>query len=65
MRPGIHVIEGFKLNPNSKIVDTILMMIANNEGRCVCHNESDDPHCPCSDYRVKKECHCKLYVKEE
>lgn len=65
MRPGIHVIDGFKLNPDTKIVDTVLMLISNNNGKCICHNDAEDPHCPCSDYRINKMCHCKLYIKNE
>lgn len=65
MRPGIHVIDGFKLNPDTKIVDTVLMLISNNNGKCICHNDAEDTHCPCSDYRINKVCHCKLYIKNE
>ena len=65
MRPGIHVIDGFKLNPDTKIVDTVLMLISNNNGKCICHNDAEVSHCPCSDYRINKICHCKLYIKNE
>lgn len=65
MRPGIHVIDGFILNPNTKHIDTVLRLISNNGGKCICHNESEDPYCPCSDYRFNKVCHCKLYLKQE
>ena len=44
MRPGIHVIDGFKLNPDTKIVDTVLMLISNNNGKCICHNEIGRAH---------------------
>lgn len=55
--------EGWKLNPNEKIVDAIMKRIEVCNGDCPCHNDSYDKHCPCSDYREKDECHCNLYVK--
>lgn len=63
MKPEITIIDGFILNPNKKHVDTVLTLISNNGGKCICHNESADPHCPCTDYRENKICHCKLYLK--
>lgn len=56
--------EGFKLNPNKSTVDRISSLIAKNEGRCICHNESIDPHCACTDFLEKGICHCGLYIKE-
>lgn len=56
--------EGWELNPNDKIVNNILKRIEANDGICVCHNESTDPHCPCTDYREKDCCHCTLYIKK-
>lgn len=58
--------EGWKLNPNEKIVKSITKAIERNEGKCPCvHPEGcDDPVCPCSDYRLKDTCCCQLYIKE-
>lgn len=56
--------EGWKLNPNKKVVEAILKRCKANNGECPCHNDSVDKHCPCSDYREKDICHCTLYVKE-
>lgn len=55
--------EGWKLNDNDKIVNSILKRIEINNGECPCHNNSYDKHCPCSDYRENNICHCTLYVK--
>ena len=56
--------EGFKLNPNQKIVENITKLIDKNEGKCICHNESRDTHCACTDFLEKGICHCGLYVKD-
>ena len=56
--------EGFDLNPNDKIVNSIFKRVENNNGECPCHNESVDNHCPCSDYREKDVCKCNLYIKK-
>lgn len=55
--------EGFHLNPNEKIVEKITALIEKNNGNCICHNESKDPHCACTDFRENGICHCGLYVK--
>ena len=56
--------EGFDLNPNDKIVNSILKRVENNSGECPCHNNSSDKNCPCSDYRDNDICHCGLYIKK-
>lgn len=65
MKPDIQVIEGFRLNPNQKIVNSVMKLIEKNNGFCICDNKSEDPKCPCTDYRINKLCHCKLYIKDE
>lgn len=56
--------EGFILNPNDKVVNTLLKMIEKNNGKCPCTgNTSEDLHCPCSNYRVLDQCCCGLYKK--
>ena len=55
---------GFELNPNDKVVNSILRMLDNSGGICPCKNTSEDKHCPCSNYREKGECCCTLYVKK-
>lgn len=56
--------EGWKLNPNEKIVNSIIKGINRCEGECPCANDGEDKMCPCSNYRLKDYCCCKLYVKE-
>lgn len=56
--------EGWKLNPNIKVVNGIMKGLERNNGECPCHNNSEDKKCPCSDYREKDICHCSLFVKE-
>lgn len=45
---------GFVLNPNDKIVNSILRSLSRNDGHCPCHNKysgTDDDICPCKAYR--------------
>lgn len=58
-----YVKQGWVLNPNPKIVESIVKRINLNNGECPCHNESVDKHCPCTDYRENDNCHCGLYKK--
>jgi ferredoxin-thioredoxin reductase catalytic subunit len=60
--------EGWKLNPNDQIVNSIIRIAEKNDGLCPCHHsdedyEGKDLHCPCTDYTIKDKCVCKLYVK--
>lgn len=55
--------DGWMLNPNDKVVNSILKRIENNNGECPCHNTCEDKHCPCSGYRENDKCCCNLYVK--
>lgn len=57
--------EGWVLNPNDKVVNTILKRCEANNGECPSPNTSEDKNCPCSDYREKDICHCGLYIKRE
>lgn len=71
---------GYRLNPDSGIVDTIVTGLAKNRfkhGRayCPCMFVSGDPDkdkkiiCPCQvhreDIEKKGKCHCGLFVKDE
>lgn len=57
--------EGFKLNPNEKVVKGIIKAIERNEGKCPCvHPDNDgDLTCPCESYRLRDKCCCQLYIK--
>lgn len=57
--------EGWDLNPNDKVVNSILKRAEANDGNCPCHNTGVDTRCPCSDYREKDMCHCTLYVRKD
>ena len=60
--------EGWKLNPEDKIVNAILKRIEKCNGECPCQNPGEtheDRCCPCKEYRVHDVCHCNLYVKDE
>jgi len=66
----ILVKEGWILNPNKKIVDSVIKRCEKNGGLCPCFHDTEDYegkdlHCPCTDYRLKDICECKLYVKEK
>lgn len=59
--------DGWQLNPNDKLVNTILKRIELNDGLCPCNtgvNNPEDRVCPCKDYRENSICHCTLYIKE-
>lgn len=58
---------GFELNPNDKVVNSILKMCEKNEGMCPCHHPDNDGdlHCPCFAYREKNTCYCGLYLRIE
>lgn len=60
-----YIKEGFKLNPNEKVVKAILKGIERCGGECPCANTSEDKRCPCSNYTQHNHCCCKLYVPVE
>jgi len=57
--------QGWELNPNDKIVNSILKALERNGGHCPCHTSNDREHniCPCSSYLQNDVCHCGLYIK--
>lgn len=60
--------DGWELNPNDKIVNSILGRIEKNNGECPCVNPGktlEDRLCPCKEYRENNTCHCGLYVRKE
>ena len=58
--------EGWKLNPNEKVVKGIIKAIERNEGKCPCVHEKNDGdlNCPCESYRLRNKCCCQLYIKK-
>lgn len=62
--------EGWKLNPNDRVVNAILRRCEKCDGLCPCTHDSEnyegkDLHCPCTDYKLKDVCECGLYVLDE
>jgi len=70
--------NGFKLNPNEKIVDSIIAGLKRNEEKygeryCPCRKITGDKEidkkiiCPCVYHKEEIEkdghCHCRLFVK--
>ena len=59
--------EGWKLNPNKKVVNAIIKRIQKCNGECPCVNPGktiEDRMCPCKSYREDDICHCQLYIKK-
>lgn len=56
---------GWELNPNDKVVNSILKMCDKNKGECPCHHPENDGNlqCPCDSYRERDKCYCGLYLK--
>jgi ferredoxin-thioredoxin reductase catalytic subunit len=62
--------EGWKINPDDKVVNGIIRGIFRCNGHCPCANKySGDTGgkdvCPCYAYREEDYCCCGLYVKEK
>lgn len=65
--------NGLKLNPNRKIVESIVKSLMNRHGYCPCRIITEDKEenkkiiCPCFYHKdeIKKDghCHCNLFVK--
>lgn len=59
--------EGWKINPDDKVVNGILKGLARCDGHCPCHNKyagTEFDICPCKAYREEDVCCCTLYVKD-
>ena len=57
---------GWVLNPNDKVVNSIIKRIEKNNGECPCVNPGEtheDRLCPCKTYRENDKCCCGLYLK--
>jgi len=60
--------DGWKINPNDKIVNGIMKSLDRCNGHCPCNNKysgTDDDICPCKAYREEDICCCQLYIKEK
>ena len=61
--------EGWKLNPDEKITNSVIKALTRNNGLCPCVHDTEDYegkdlHCPCTDYLDYDKCCCGLYIKK-
>ena len=59
--------EGWKINPDDRVVNGIIKALYRTDGHCPCHNKysgTDDDICPCKAYREEDCCCCTLYVRD-
>lgn len=64
MNTKIQIKEGWTINPEAKVVRSILNALERTGGVCPCDNDSEDKICPCSNYREHDKCCCGLYVRK-
>ena len=59
--------EGFKLNPDDRIVNNIFRALERCDGHCPCHHPEREGHdqCPCTEWIKNSRCFCGLYVKDD
>lgn len=69
MKPEFKILRkaGWDLNPDDKVVNSIIRALERNGGHCPCHSNDSIGHnvCPCSSYTQHNKCHCTLYVLKE
>lgn len=69
MKPEFKILRkvGWDLNPDDKIVNSIIRALDRNGGHCPCHSGNEREHniCPCSAYVQHNKCYCTLYVLKE
>ena len=61
-----HIKPGFILNPDDRVVNSIIKGLNRCDGECPCANTgvtAEDRLCPCKNYREKGYCCCHLYLK--
>lgn len=58
--------DGWKLNPDEKIVNAIFRGLARTGGHCPCVHPERIGHdqCPCCSYLEHDVCYCNLYIKK-
>ena len=62
--------EGWKLNPNDRVVNAILRRCEKCDGLCPCTHDSENyknkkKKRPCTENKIKNVCECGLYVLDE
>lgn len=58
--------EGWDLNPDDKVVNSIFRALEKTHGHCPCYHKDRIGHdqCPCCQYLEHDQCYCGLYVKK-
>lgn len=58
--------KNFRINPNKKLVETIIEGIQRKDGHCPCRlNVDDTTLCPCDEFVKTGICKCKLFIPIE
>lgn len=69
MKPEFKILRktGWDLNPDDKVVNSIIRALERNGGHCPCKHDEREGHdqCPCTMYIANNVCYCGLYVKLE
>ena len=58
---------GWDLNPDDKIVNSIIRALKRNDGHCPCSHPEREGHdqCPCHEYIANGKCYCRLYIQPD
>ena len=55
--------KNYRINPNKKLVDTIMEGLQRKDGHCPCRLKEDDTTlCPCDEFIKEGICKCKLFI---
>lgn len=58
--------KNYRINPNKKLVDTIMEGLQRKDGHCPCRlNVDDTTLCPCDEFVKDGICKCKLFIPIE
>ena len=58
--------KNFRINPNKKLVETIVEGLQRKDGHCPCRiNVDDTTLCPCDEFIKTGICKCKLFISIE
>lgn len=55
--------KNYRINPDKKYVDTIILGLLKKDGNCPCRVIKDETTlCPCDDFIKNGNCKCNLFV---
>ena len=58
--------KNYRINPNKKLVNTIMEGLQRKSGHCPCRlNVDDTTLCPCDEFIKDGICKCKLFIPIE